>query len=32
MSSLKDHPLVKDMELVLESEDEYQIIRPFGSD
>lgn len=32
LSLLKDHPLVKDMELALESKDEYQIIRPFGSD
>jgi hypothetical protein len=32
LSLLKDHPLVKDMELAQESEDQYQIIRPFGSD
>jgi len=32
LSLLKDHPLVKDMELALESKDECQIIRPFGSD
>ena len=32
LSLLKDHLLVKDMELALESKDEYQIIRPFGSD
>ena len=32
LSLLKDHLLVRDMELALESEDEYQIIRPFGRD
>jgi len=32
LSLLKDHPLMKDMELALESKEEYQIIRPFGSD
>ncbi len=30
LSLLKDHPLVKEMELALESRNEYKITRPFG--
>ncbi|OPY57479.1 MAG: PD-(D/E)XK nuclease superfamily protein [Methanosaeta sp. PtaU1.Bin112] len=30
LSLLKDHPLVKEMELALESRNEYEITKPFG--